>query len=99
MHCLLHYYSKRLLHSVDPTLKRKSVSGKSLKIYLLFTNAWYPAGNPMNLTKIFKIIRKFFNLSKIEGGDAFFSLYGRSFQLPKGRKIKNLQAEGPKIAP
>ena len=25
--------------TVDPTLKRKSVSGKSLKIYLLFTNA------------------------------------------------------------
>ena len=28
--------------TVDPTLKRKSVRGKSLKIYLLFTNAWYP---------------------------------------------------------
>ena len=40
------------------------------------------SGNSMNLTKIFKIIRQFFNLSKIEGGDTFFSLYGRSFQLP-----------------
>jgi hypothetical protein len=50
------------------------------------------SGNSMNLTKIFKIIRQFFNyLSKIEGGDKFFSLYGRSFQLPLGRKNKNLQ--------
>ena len=46
----------------------------------------------MNLTKIFKIIRQFFNLSKIEGGDTFFSLYRRSFQL-QGRKIKNLQGQ------
>ena len=43
------------------------------------------SGYLMNLTKIFKIVRQFFNLSKIEGGDTFFSsLYGRSI-VPIGR--------------
>ena len=36
------FLGPKILSTVDPTLKRKSVSGKSLKIYLLFTNTWYP---------------------------------------------------------
>jgi hypothetical protein len=44
-------------------------------------------GNSTNLTKIFRIIRQFFNLSKIEEGDMFFSLYGAiKAEGPKGRK-------------
>ena len=35
-------------------------------------DALFLSGNSMNLTKIFKMIRQFFNLSKIEGGDTFF---------------------------
>ena len=45
------------------------------------------SGNTTNLTKILKITRHFFNLSLIERGDTFFSLYGRSLKGIIKRKI------------
>ena len=45
------------------------------------------SGISTHLTKIFKNTRHFFNLSKIEGGDRFFSFcMGRRFNCRKGEK-------------
>ena len=36
------FFENYIRDTVRPALKRKSVSGKIFKIYLLFTNVWYP---------------------------------------------------------
>jgi hypothetical protein len=56
------------------------------------------SGNSMNLTKIYKIVRQFFNLSKIEEEIHFLVCMGGRSNCHKGEKLRIYRAEGPKIA-